>query len=108
MVRRLLYIVVSILAVAGCTKRETAVERGDREQVLHLGNKDEPADLDPQINTAISTGTILQALFQGLLEYSNDGKTLQPGVADHWEVSQDGLKLVFHLREDARWSTGRP
>ena len=94
--------------MAGCTKRETAVERGDREQVLHLGNKDEPADLDPQINTAISTGTILQALFQGLLEYSNDGKTLQPGVADHWEVSQDGLKLVFHLREDARWSNGAP
>jgi len=108
MMRRLVYIVVSMLAVAGCRKRETAVERGDREQVLHLGNKDEPADLDPQINTAISTGTILQALFQGLLEYSNDGQTLLPGVADHWEVSQDGLKLVFHLREDARWSNGAP
>ena len=99
---------VGVLVAAGCARRETAVEEGDRDQVLHMGNKDEPSDLDPQTNTAISTGTILQALFQGLVEYGSDGQTLLPGVAERWEVSQDGLKIVFHLRGDARWSNGAP
>ena len=81
---------VGVLAAVGCARRETAVEEGDREQVLHMGNKDEPSDLDPQINTAISTGTILQALFQGLVEYESDGQTLLPGVAERWEVSGTG------------------
>jgi oligopeptide transport system substrate-binding protein len=108
MVRRLVYLASGVLAVAGCGKHETAVEAGNREQVLHMGNKDEPADLDPQINTAISTGTILQALFQGLVEYSNDGETLLPGAAERWDASPDGLTLVFHMRENARWSNGAP
>jgi oligopeptide transport system substrate-binding protein len=76
--------------------------------VLHIGNKDEPADLDPHINNADSTGNILGALFEGLVALSSDGKTILPGMADRWEVSADGLRYTFHLRDDARWSNGRP
>jgi len=96
------------LAAAGCARHATPVETGARDQVLHIGNKDEPADLDPQINNANSTGTILCALFQGLVELSNDGRTILPGMADRWEVSRDGLTYTFHLRDDARWSNGEP
>lgn len=44
-------------------------------------------------------------LYQGLLEYSADGQ-LQPGVAETWTVSDDGLTYRFLLRPDARWSNG--
>jgi oligopeptide transport system substrate-binding protein len=108
MVPRPLFVFAGVLALSGCARHETAVAEGNRDQVLHMGNKDEPVDLDPQINTAISTGTILQALFQGLVELGNDGQTLLPGAAEHWEVSQDGLRYVFHLRENGRWSNGAP
>jgi oligopeptide transport system substrate-binding protein len=94
--------------LAGCGRHGTAVESGARDQVLHIGNKDEPADLDPQINSANSTGTILSALFQGLVAMSNDGQTILPGMAERWEVSGDGLTYTFHLRENARWSNGAP
>ncbi len=108
MLRRILPILACFLAVAGCRRQVTQVAQGVREQVLHLGNKDEPADLDPHINNADSTGTILGALFEGLTVLSSDGRTILPGMAERWEVSPDGRTYTFHIRAEARWSNGEP
>ncbi len=32
----------------------------------------------------------------------------EPGVAERWDISGDGLIYTFHLRADARWSNGEP
>ncbi len=32
----------------------------------------------------------------------------EPGVAEKWEISEDGRTYTFHLRDDARWSNGDP
>jgi oligopeptide transport system substrate-binding protein len=106
--RRIVFILAGILAGAGCGRRETLVEAGARDQVFHIGNKDEPTDLDPHINTANSTANILIALFQGLVVFSKDGRTILPGMADRWELSPDGLVYTFHIRDGARWSNGQP
>jgi len=96
------------LLVAGCGRRETNVQRGDREQVLHRGIGSEPGDLDPQLATGLAEQCVTSALFEGLVR--EDARDLHPvpGVADHWEVSPDGLAYTFHLRADARWSDGTP
>src|SRR2546426_1762388 len=65
--------VIVVAAVAfsatwfGCARRETAVQRGNREQVLLRGNGAEPQDLDPQTVTGIPEDHILLALFEGLV-----------------------------------------
>jgi len=43
-----------LLAFTSCGKRETTVELGNREGVLHLSIGSEPSDLDPQ--TVTGTG----------------------------------------------------
>jgi len=106
--RRLLFLLAGILAVAGCSRSSTAVDDGNRRQVLHIGNKDEPADLDPQANEAASTSRILHTLFEGLVEYSEDGQDLVPGAAASWTVSADGRTYTFRLRDHLRWSNGAP
>jgi len=106
--RRLILVIAGALAVAGCSRRETLVDAGTRDQVLHFGNKDEPADLDPEISSAGSTNKLLSSLFQGLVVLSGDDLGVLPGMADRWSVSPDGLTYVFHIREDARWSNGEP
>ena len=90
----------------GCLKRETAVERGNREQILHRGMGPEVADLDPQLATTANDYTVLSALFEGLV--AEDPQTLAPvpGVAERWELSPDALTYTFHLRANARWSNG--
>jgi oligopeptide transport system substrate-binding protein len=105
-------VLLSTLAVlvllAGCARHETAVESGNRDQILHFGNRDEPADLDPHTNNSGTTSTILSALFEGLVSHAQDGETILPGVAERWEISPDGLTYTFHLRANARWSNGDP
>lgn len=45
---------------------------------------------------------------RGLREYDGEG-TLQPALAESYEVSDDGLTYTFHLRKGATWvdSQGR-
>jgi oligopeptide transport system substrate-binding protein len=106
--RQFVLILAGILAAGGCGHRETFVESGLRDQVLHIGNKDEPSDMDPQINNASSTYTILNSVFEGLVRFSNDASTTLPGMADRWNISSDGLTYRFHIRDGARWSNGAP
>jgi len=96
------------IVFAGCSKRETEVEQGNREQVLHRGIGYEPTDLDPQLVTGIAEGNIVTALFEGLVVEDPRDLHPVPGVAERWDISADGLVYTFHLRANARWSNGRP
>jgi ABC-type oligopeptide transport system substrate-binding subunit/class 3 adenylate cyclase len=66
---------------------------------------DEPLSLDPgRVGDDISM-FITGQLFQGLVEVDEDYNVL-PGMAAHWEVTEQGMKYVFRLREGLRWSDG--
>ena len=99
---------IALLFGAGCTKRLTLVERGNRDQVLHLGNGAEPADLDPQTVLGIPESQILYSLFEPLTLLDPVDLHPVPAASTGWEVSSDGLVYTFYLRPDARWSNGDP
>jgi oligopeptide transport system substrate-binding protein len=75
---------------------------------LRMVNGTEPRTLDPGLMTGAPEGRVADAVFEGLTV--RDPETLRPvpGVAESWEVSSDGLTWTFRLRQDARWSDGRP
>jgi oligopeptide transport system substrate-binding protein len=102
----LAFLALGALAIAGCARHETAVEAGYRTAVLHVGNSAEPPDLDPHTSNAANTGWICDALFERLVRLASDGVAIQPGVAEKWEISPDGLTYTFHLRASALWSNG--
>ena len=97
-----------LLAFTGCGKRETTVELGNREGVLHLSIGSEPSDLDPQTVTGTGDAKIIQALFEPLVSYETGTLAPVPALAERWEISADGLTSTFHLRPDAKWSIGDP
>jgi len=76
------------------------------ESVLNRGNGAEPETLDPAKSTGVIESNIQYDLFEGLTTYTPDGKVV-PGMAEKWDVSDDGLTYTFHLR-DAKWSNGDP
>ena len=64
--------------------------------------------LNPQLGFTTAEAQIFTALYEGLVAY--DPVTLQPepGMAESWDVSEDGLVYTFHLREGLSWSNGDP
>jgi len=77
------------------------------ESVLTRGNGAEPATLDPHSTDNRAESNILRDLFEGLVVYGPAGQ-IQPGVAEAWEVSDDGITYTFRLRAAAKWSNGDP
>ena len=71
-------------------------------------NGTEPGTLDPHIMTGQPEGRVADALFEGLVRYDERSMLPVPGAAKSWEISPDGRRYTFLLREDARWSDGRP
>ena len=99
---------LAALFLNACGSSENNVSIGNREGVLHWGNTSEPQSLDPHIATGVPESKILFAVAEGLV--SKDPATLEivPGVAERWDISDDGLSYTFYLRKNARWSNGDP
>lgn len=73
---------------------------------LNRGNGGEPDSLDPAFAGTQWEDNIVGDLMVGLTTLDAAAKPV-PGMADHWDVSRDGLTWTFHLRA-ARWSDGKP
>ncbi len=102
-------ICVSLLLLQACSSdRKTPVELGIEQQILHIGNLGEPSDIDPHGNTGHPESQIQRALYEGLVSRKADTLETIPGVAESWEMSEDGLTYTFYLRKNARWSNGDP
>ncbi len=96
------------LGFAGCSKRETPVAASLTTKTIYLGNNADPRDLDPHIDVAYTDYNVLIALYEGLTVIDEATSKALPGMAERWDISDDGLTYTFHLRANARWSNGDP
>ncbi|MDZ5033935.1 peptide ABC transporter substrate-binding protein [Clostridium perfringens] len=87
---------------AGCGK-DNSVDSG-RKLIYNLGS--DPETIDPTLNTAAESGTIIDNAFEGLMRLDENEKA-KPGVAEKMDVSDDKLVYTFKLRKDAKWSDGK-
>src|SRR5215813_10208386 len=71
-------------------------------------NESEIKSVDPAIITGTPEGRICLALFEGLTRPRAQDNFAEPGVAERWDIADDGRLYTFHLRENARWSNGDP
>ncbi len=96
-----------IITITGCTSEQTSnVESGTQNQILHIGNGTEPQGLDPHFVTGVSEHNIITSLIEGLVSKHPENLTPVSGMADSWQVSEDGKTYIFHIRNDAKWSNG--
>ena len=84
-------------------------EEGKKDGVLDINIASEPDSIDPALNTSVDGAIMISHLFESLIRWDDDGEgnaVLKPGIAESWEVSDDGLTWTFKLR-DAKWSDGK-
>lgn len=65
-----------------------------------------PKTLDPARSTDIYTVTIVQQLFDGLVDFDRDLSPI-PALAQSWRVSRDGRIYTFEVRRGVRFHNGR-
>lgn len=75
--------------------------------LLRRGNGPDVETLDPHKVRSVAAGNVVRDLYEGLLTEAADGR-LVPGVAERWEIDDDGRRYRFWLRDNARWSNGEP
>lgn len=74
------------------------------EQNITYNLHTEPETLDTATARGAVEGTVQMAMFEGLTRLDKNNQPI-PGMAESWEISDDGLKYTFKLR-DAKWTNG--
>lgn len=103
----------SVLAIGvlfACLAADLSMVRAahaNDEIVLRRGNAAEPESLDPAKSDTVSASRIQDDLFEGLVILDADDRP-QPGAAESWTGSPDGLTYTFKLRAGLVWSDGSP
>lgn len=92
----------------GSAKQEAETETEGSEEGRYLMWRlySEPKQWDPTNNSESVSDAICKQVFEGLTVSTSDG--FKPGIAEKWDVSEDGKTYTFHLRKDAKWSDGSP
>ncbi|MCM2562558.1 ABC transporter substrate-binding protein [Lutimaribacter sp. EGI FJ00015] len=76
-----------------------------RDEVI-VGLQLEPPHLDPTSAAAGAIDSVLYAnVFEGLTRFMSDG-SITPGLAESWDISEDGLVYTFKLRSGVTFHDG--
>ena len=98
---RTLALAASLMLVAG-------VALGQPRTDIVVGLVLEPPILDPTAGAAAAIDEIVYAnLFEGLTRFGPDG-SIEPALAESWEIAPDGLSWVLHLHEGVTFHDGTP
>ena len=74
--------------------------------VVRINMESEPDNLDPWLSAASDTVAVFHNVFEGLVLFDETG-ALIPGLAESWDISDDGLTYTFHLRDDVTFHNGK-
>ncbi|MEQ1603458.1 MAG: peptide ABC transporter substrate-binding protein [Pyrinomonadaceae bacterium] len=107
---------ISALLIAalafGCASRPSGQFFGKTEppanNTLRYVSGSEPETLDPQISDGQPEARIYMAIYEGLVECDPKDQQPIPAIAKSWEASPNLDEFVFHLRDNAKWSDGKP
>ena len=97
--RRVLTIAIAAAAICGCGK--------DSDGLTRVGTIGPDPKLVETVTAPLSTGEALVRanMAQGLVRFDERGQVV-PGLAERWNVSDDGLSYIFRL-QTGEWPDGR-
>ncbi len=75
---------------------------------LVLATTSDPKSFNEITAKETSTSTVTDLIFEGLTTTNVFTTKVEPNLAKSWDISEDGLTWIFHLREDVRWNDGQP
>jgi peptide/nickel transport system substrate-binding protein len=108
----LLLVALLALAAAGCgggneTSGTTGgTEGGGEGGTLVFGAASDPVVLDGALVYDGESLRVIEQIFEGLTSLKPGTTDVEPGLAESWETSSDGLTWTFHLRQGIKFQDG--
>jgi len=99
-----LFLLIALL-LSGCRSLIAQTKASDLSQIV-LTSLQDPATFNPMLNQEFPS--IFLFSFRGLTTEDGETGEVKPDLAESWEISEDGQRVVFTLREGLRWSDGEP
>jgi len=103
---RLRWLAILLVAIATITLSACTPARSNLVNRLIVPTASGPGTFNYPLNQ--SAYHVFGYMYEGLINENGLTSKLEPGLAESWEVSKDGKKIVFTLREGLKWSDGEP
>lgn len=78
---------------------------GNSETVLRVGYTQEPSSFDPADFTIVAATLTGYDCYDTLLNFSHDGTTVEPALAESWEQVDD-TTYTYKIRQGVKFSDG--
>jgi peptide/nickel transport system substrate-binding protein len=95
------------IAALACTAL-LAIGTARADTTLVVSMAADPTGLDPEAVLNNTSGFVMATIYDGLIRYKPGTVEVEPGLAESWDVSADGLTYTFHLRRGVKYQDGTP
>lgn len=102
-----LSILLSMLSGCGGSGQTSKTGNSTKKDMMVANLVSEPKTIDPALNNATDGSTVIYNIFEGLVRIGNDNKA-EPGLAEKWDIQDNGKKYIFHLRDGLKWTDNTP
>jgi peptide/nickel transport system substrate-binding protein len=82
---------------------ENEYKGGDK--VVRIAEVSAPMSIFPHRLTNAVEGLIASQIYEGLVRINPKDLSIIPGLAEKWEISQDGKTITFHLRKGVKFQS---
>jgi oligopeptide transport system substrate-binding protein len=96
----LLALLVALLA--GCGQAPAAASDGTARILLGA-----PSTIDPAAAGDAGSAALISQLFETVTTFDTE-RVLRPALAESWRLEEDGMRVVFVIRDGLRFSDGSP
>jgi len=86
----------------------TVLAEGQIAKQVVIGRNEDSYDLDPITQNENSDIWLFTLFLEGLVQASDDGKSIGPCLAESWDISEDKLTFTFKLKPGVKFSDGTP
>lgn len=112
MKKLIFFLFLTSFTFLSCGTQETSEDKSAGSQSilrdsLRINIGSEPPTLDWSRSTDSTSYSILINIMEGLTTFGDDYKPV-PALAQSWQISEDGKTYTFKLRENVKWTDGRP
>ncbi|MFP4323701.1 MAG: ABC transporter substrate-binding protein [Anaerolineales bacterium] len=107
--RRGAWLVLAVMTIAlPACEALTTQDDNDPTRRLIYGLTLLPSGFDPHINASFELGIPFMSVYDTLVYRHPETQAFEPGLAERWEISDDGTRYTFYLRQGVTFHDGEP